>query len=262
MAYGQTGSGKTYTMEGKENSKGKDGKGIIPRSVKRIFKFIEKSSESIQFSVKASILEIYNEEIRDLLNTKRTGLKIRTMNYGDQENYVENLTEIFVSTTKDVLKLLEKGKKSRSVGCHNLNLYSSRSHLLVYLKVHQTDTIKNVAKRGTLLLVDLAGSEKTSKTGAEGQRLKEANKINQSLLYLGNIINALNKGTHVPYRNSQLTRLLENSLGGNSQTTLIINCSVAAYNKAETISTLKFGTRAQMVNNTPIENIDFTVGTL
>jgi len=257
IAYGQTASGKTYTMEGK--GKGNQGlRGIIPRMVDNIFNYIEESPDHIEFMVKLSIIEIYMEELRDLLNPeKKKRMKIRT----DSNNgvYVEHLTEVYVSSPEEVFNFLKIGRKNRSVGRTNMNMVSSRSHLLVNLTLIQNDNKKQIVKKGKLMMVDLAGSEKVSKSGAEGKTLQETRQINQSLLYLGNVINALNEGTHVPYRNSQLTRLLEQSLGGNSKTTLIINCSPADYNEQETISTLRFGTRAQKVVNNPTQNCEYTV---
>ena len=194
-------------MEGKSKSDRKT-RGIIPRMVENVFKYIDESPDYIEFMVKVSILEIYMEELRDLLDPKRKkNMKIRSDKH--KGIYVEKLTEVYVSTPEEVFKFLKIGKKNRSVGRTNMNLVSSRSHLLVNLTLHQNDTKNEIAKNGKLLMVDLAGSEKVSKTKAEGKTFEESKQINQSLLYLGNVINALNEGKHVPYRNSQLTRLLE-----------------------------------------------------
>lgn len=233
-------------------------RGIIPRMVDNIFDFIADSPETAEFMVKISVMEIYMEELRDLLNPEnKNSMRIRST--PTKGVYVEGITEVYVSSPEEVHSYLKVGKKNRSVGRTNMNLVSSRSHLLLTLTLHQNNTKEEVAKTGKLLMVDLAGSEKASKTGAEGKTFQEAKQINQSLLYLGNVINALNEGKYVPYRNSQLTRLLEHSLGGNSKTTLIINCSPASYNEQETLSTLRFGARAQNILNKPTQNCEYTV---
>lgn len=246
FAYGQTGSGKTYTMMGAD-IENEDQKGIIPRIVEQIFSSILRSDGSIEFTVKVSYMEIYMERIRDLLVPQNDNLPI----HEDKQRgvYVKGLGEFYVGSVDEVYQVLERGGNSRAVAATNMNQESSRSHSIFVIEVAQKNVESGAARSGRLFLVDLAGSEKVGKTGASGQTLEEAKKINKSLSALGMVINALSDGksTHVPYRDSKLTRILQESLGGNSRTTLIINCSPSSYNDAETVSTLRFGERAKTI---------------
>lgn len=246
FAYGQTGSGKTYTMMGAD-IEDEDAKGIIPRIVAQIFDSIIRSDASIEFTVKVSYMEIYMEKIRDLLVPQNDNLPI----HEDKQRgvYVKGLHEFYVANVGEVYQVLERGSQSRAVAATNMNQESSRSHSIFVIEVTQKNTESGSARSGRLFLVDLAGSEKVGKTGASGQTLEEAKKINKSLSSLGNVINALSDGksSHIPYRDSKLTRILQESLGGNSRTTLIINCSPSSYNDAETMSTLRFGERAKTI---------------
>ncbi|PVU97359.1 hypothetical protein BB561_000610 [Smittium simulii] len=248
LAYGQTGSGKTYTMMGNDIESDYN-KGIIPRIVEGIFDRILNSPSSIEYLVKVSYLEIYMEKVRDLLNPSRDNLQIHETKANGV--YVKDLIEVFVGNINEVYATMKEGSKHRIVAETNMNEESSRSHSIFQLAIQQTNTTDGKIKLGKLYLVDLAGSEKLGKTGATGQTLEEAKKINKSLSALGNVINALTDGksTHIPYRNSKLTRILQESLGGNSRTTLIINCSPSSYNVNETLSTLRFGTRAKSIKN-------------
>ncbi|MCQ2819823.1 MAG: hypothetical protein MJ252_21370 [archaeon] len=259
FAYGQTSSGKTFTMSGVLNNPKLEG--IIPRMIKQIFSFFE-SKPSFQFELKASMVEIYNEKVNDLIEVERTDLNIRET--PNKEIFIENLSEVEIKTVEDFYNMLDTGNKNRKVAFTNMNANSSRSHSLVILKIKYEDTEKNEKKNGSLFLVDLAGSEKLSKTGAEGETLKEGNAINKSLTALGQVINALTqkKKVHVPYRNSKLTRILTESLGGNAKTLLIVTCSPSDYNEEETLSTLRFGKRAKKIQNKPKKNIIFTVDQL
>lgn len=246
FAYGQTGSGKTYTMMGAGDLADENTKGIIPRIVEQIFSSIMRSDSQIEFTVKVSYMEIYMEKIRDLLVPHNDNLPV----HEDKARgvYVKGLQDVYVGSVEDVYKTLEIGGQARAVAATNMNQESSRSHSIFVIEVSQkTDT--GSARSGRLFLVDLAGSEKVGKTGASGQTLEEAKKINKSLSALGMVINALSDGksSHIPYRDSKLTRILQESLGGNSRTTLIINCSPMSYNDAETISTLRFGERAKTI---------------
>lgn len=247
FAYGQTGSGKTYTMMGTDDISNDTSKGIIPRIVEQIFSSIMRSDGSIEFTVKVSYMEIYMEKIRDLLVPVNDNLPI----HEDKQRgvYVKGLGEFYVGSVEEVYHILEKGGQSRSVAATNMNQESSRSHSIFVIEVTQKNVETGSARAGRLFLVDLAGSEKVGKTGASGQTLEEAKKINKSLSALGMVINALSDGksSHIPYRDSKLTRILQESLGGNSRTTLIINCSPMSYNDAETISTLRFGERAKTI---------------
>lgn len=249
LAYGQTGSGKTYTMFGPD-IESLEQKGVIPRIVERIFQSISQNPTEIEFSVKVSYMEIYMERIRDLLDSTRDNLPIHEDR--DLGVYVKGLSEIYVSNSSEVFEIMKKGSSIRAISSTNMNSESSRSHSIFQLTVIQRNVKTGITKSGRLYLVDLAGSEKVGKTGARGQTLEEAKKINKSLSALGNVINSLtdSRASHIPYRDSKLTRILQESLGGNSRTTLIINCSPSTYNVEETISTLRFGVRAKTIKNT------------
>lgn len=247
FAYGQTGAGKSYTMMGDMNNDAT--KGVIPRIAEQIFNYIQQDATSTTtFVVGVSYMEIYMERIRDLLNQNSVNLPIHDSAKGP---YVKDLTQIYVDEVDQVYKAMDLGQRARVTASTNMNLESSRSHSIFVLTIQQKDTITGTEKTGMLYLVDLAGSEKVGKTGATGQTLEEAKKINTSLSSLGNVINALTDGksTHVPYRDSKLTRILQESLGGNSRTTLVINCSPSSYNDQETVSTLRFGMRAKSIKN-------------
>ena len=247
FAYGQTGAGKSYTMMGEMDDAVK--KGIIPRIMEQIFDAIMvHGSANIEYTVGISYLEIYMERIRDLLNPVMDNLPIHE---GPKGPYVKGLREIYVSEVGEVYTAMHLGQRSRVTASTNMNLESSRSHSIFLVTINQKDVNTGSQKSGMLYLVDLAGSEKVGKTGASGQTLEEAKKINKSLSALGMVINSLTDGksTHIPYRDSKLTRILQESLGGNSRTTLIINCSPSSYNDAETVSTLRFGMRAKTIKN-------------
>ena len=246
FAYGQTGSGKTYTMMGADIAD-EESKGIIPRITGQIFNSIMQSDASLEFTVKVSYMEIYMEKIRDLLVPQNDNLPV----HEDKQRgvYVKGLHEFYVGSVDEVYQVLERGGQARAVAATNMNQESSRSHSIFVIEVTQKNVESGSARSGRLFLVDLAGSEKVGKTGASGQTLEEAKKINKSLSALGMVINALSDGksSHIPYRDSKLTRILQESLGGNSRTTLIINCSPSSYNDAETVSTLRFGERAKTI---------------
>ncbi|KAK6355502.1 Kinesin heavy chain [Orbilia brochopaga] len=248
FAYGQTGAGKSFTMMGSDIDSDAF-KGIIPRIVEQIFASILASPGNIEYTVRVSYMEIYMEKIRDLLAPQNDNLPIH-----EEKNrgiYVKGLLEIYVSSVQEVYEVMRRGGNSRAVSATNMNQESSRSHSIFVITVTQKNVETGSAKSGQLFLVDLAGSEKVGKTGASGQTLEEAKKINKSLSALGNVINSLTDGKsqHIPYRDSKLTRILQESLGGNSRTTLIICCSPSSYNDAETLSTLRFGMRAKAIKN-------------
>ncbi|PYH88875.1 kinesin-domain-containing protein [Aspergillus ellipticus CBS 707.79] len=248
FAYGQTGAGKSYTMMGSDIDDD-IGKGIIPRIVEQIFASILTSPSNIEYTVRVSYMEIYMERIRDLLVPQNDNLPVHEEK--SRGVYVKGLLEVYVSSVQEVYEVMRRGGNARAVAATNMNQESSRSHSIFVITVTQKNLETGSAKSGQLFLVDLAGSEKVGKTGASGQTLEEAKKINKSLSALGMVINALTDGksTHIPYRDSKLTRILQESLGGNSRTTLIINCSPSSYNDAETISTLRFGVRAKAIKN-------------
>ena len=248
FAYGQTGAGKSYTMMG-TSIEDDEGKGVTPRIIEQIFSSIMSSPPTIEYTVRVSYMEIYMERIRDLLAPQNDNLPVH-----EERNrgvYVKGLLEIYVSSVEEVFEVMKRGGNARAVAATNMNQESSRSHSIFVITVTQKNLETGSSKSGQLFLVDLAGSEKVGKTGASGQTLEEAKKINKSLSALGMVINALTDGrsSHVPYRDSKLTRILQESLGGNSRTTLIINCSPSSYNDAETLSTLRFGMRAKSIKN-------------
>ncbi|KAI9658010.1 MAG: Kinesin heavy chain [Bathelium mastoideum] len=248
FAYGQTGAGKSYTMMGGDIDDD-ESKGIIPRIVEQIFAGIVASPGNIEYTVRVSYMEIYMERIRDLMAPHNDNLPVH-----EEKNrgvYVKGLLEIYVGSVAEVYEVMRRGGTARAVAATNMNQESSRSHSIFVITVSQKNLETGSMKSGQLFLVDLAGSEKVGKTGASGQTLEEAKKINKSLSALGMVINSLTDGksTHIPYRDSKLTRILQESLGGNSRTTLIINCSPSSYNDAETVSTLRFGVRAKAIKN-------------
>ncbi|KAI9446438.1 kinesin heavy chain [Lactarius indigo] len=246
FAYGQTGSGKTFTMMGADIDS-EELKGIIPRITEQIFQSIVESDAHLEYFVKVSYMEIYLERIRDLLQPQNDNLQIHEEK--SKGVYVKSLSDYYVSSAREVYEIMRQGGAARVVTSTNMNAESSRSHSIFLITISQRNTETGAQKTGNLYLVDLAGSEKVGKTGASGQTLEEAKKINKSLSALGMVINALTE-KHIPYRDSKLTRILQESLGGNSRTTLIINCSPASFNEAETLSTLRFGIRAKSIKNT------------
>nr|XP_040058777.1 kinesin heavy chain isoform X2 [Gasterosteus aculeatus aculeatus] len=256
FAYGQTSSGKTHTMEG--NLHDPQGMGIIPRIAEDIFEHIFAMDENLEFHIKVSYFEIYMDKIRDLLDVTKTNLSVHEDKY--RVPYVKGCTERFVTSPEEVMDVIDEGKANRHVAVTNMNEHSSRSHSIFLINIKQENVETELKLCGKLYLVDLAGSEKVSKTGAEGAVLDEAKNINKSLSALGNVISALAEGTksHVPYRDSKMTRILQDSLGGNCRTTMFICCSPSSYNDAETKSTLMFGQRAKTIRNTVTVNLELT----
>lgn len=261
FAYGQTASGKTFTMTGPDIDND-ELRGIVPRMVETVFEAISNSEEHIEFSVKVSYMEIYLEQIRDLLTPARVNLKV----HEDRTRgvFIKDLTAHYVASQKEVYDYMKKGNSNREVGATNMNAGSSRSHAIFMMTIAQNNSLDYSAKTGKLYLVDLAGSEKVGKTGAEGKRLEEAKNINKSLTTLGLVIFSLtdDRSSHIPYRDSKLTRVLQDSLGGNSKTCLIITCSPSVYNASETLSTLRFGIRAKAIKNKAKVNREYTVAEL
>uniref|UniRef100_A0A336MYT3 Kinesin-like protein n=1 Tax=Culicoides sonorensis TaxID=179676 RepID=A0A336MYT3_CULSO len=272
FAYGQTGCGKSHTMTGpseifeKSTPELNAQRGIISRSFEHIFEAIAVSND-IRYLALVSYLEIYNETIRDLLapshhNGDSNNLQLKEL--PGEGVTVHNLSMHTVQNVRECEQLLIQGNKNRMVGATLMNAGSSRSHSIFTISVEQVAINDNNAnakgniKKGKLNLVDLAGSERQTKTGATGDRLKEATKINLSLSALGNVISALvdGKTKHIPYRDSKLTRLLQDSLGGNTKTLMIACVSPAAYNYDETLSTLRYASRAKNISNKPRINED------
>ncbi|CAN3373762.1 hypothetical protein DIURU_005792 [Diutina rugosa] len=291
LAYGQTGSGKSYTMMG-SSLYDEDERGIIPRIAEDIFNHIGHGSSDIEYTVGVSYFEIYMEQIRDLLDDSNGPARTSQLRrqpstasvsgvpggdlvnttptkyhiHQDKTNgiYVKGLKQAFVASSEEMLTVLQKGLKNRTQGQTLMNSESSRSHAIFQIKLTQKHVATDITKRSQLFLVDLAGSEKVDKTGAVGQTLEEAKKINSSLSALGNVINSLTDGksSHIPYRDSKLTRILQESLGGNSRTSLIINCSPSSLNEQETLSTLRFGTRAKNIKNSAHVNTEVSAANL
>uniref|UniRef100_A0A672Q504 Kinesin-like protein n=1 Tax=Sinocyclocheilus grahami TaxID=75366 RepID=A0A672Q504_SINGR len=256
FAYGQTSSGKTHTMEGQLHNS--QLKGIIPRIAQDIFDHIYSMDENLEFHIKVSYFEIYLDKIRDLLDVSKTNLAVHEDK--NRVPFVKGCTERFVSSPEDVMDVIDEGKSNRHVAVTNMNEHSSRSHSIFLINIKQENVETEKKLSGKLYLVDLAGSEKVSKTGAEGSVLDEAKNINKSLSALGNVISALAEGTktHVPYRDSKMTRILQDSLGGNCRTTIVICASPSVFNEAETKSTLMFGQRAKTIKNTVSVNMELT----
>ncbi|XP_010828271.1 PREDICTED: kinesin-like protein KIF17 isoform X2 [Bison bison bison] len=257
FAYGQTGSGKSFTMQGLPDPACQ--RGIIPRAFEHIFESVQ-CAENTKFLVRASYLEIYNEDVRDLLGTDAKQ-KLELKEHPEKGVYVKGLSMHTVHSVGQCERIMEAGWKNRSVGYTLMNKDSSRSHSIftISIEIYAVDERgKDHLRAGKLNLVDLAGSERQSKTGATGERLKEATKINLSLSALGNVISALVDGRcrHIPYRDSKLTRLLQDSLGGNTKTLMVACLSPADNNYDETLSTLRYANRAKNIRNKPRINED------
>uniref|UniRef100_A0A671STA9 Kinesin-like protein KIF13B n=1 Tax=Sinocyclocheilus anshuiensis TaxID=1608454 RepID=A0A671STA9_9TELE len=263
FAYGQTGSGKSYTMMGSV-----DQPGLIPRLCSSLFeRTVQHQREEESFTVEVSYMEIYNEKVRDLLDPKGSRQALRVREHKVLGPYVDGLSRLAVESYKDIESLMSEGNKSRTVAATNMNEESSRSHAV--FNIILTHTLKDLQsgtsgeKVSKLSLVDLAGSERAAKTGAAGERLKEGSNINKSLTTLGLVISALadqgagkNKNKFVPYRDSVLTWLLKDSLGGNSRTAMVATVSPAADNYDETLSTLRYADRAKSIVNHAVVNED------
>jgi len=257
FAYGQTGSGKTHTMQGDLDNERQQG--LVPRMINAIFDEIMDSDEKLEFVIKVSYVEIYLEKIRDLLDEKKANLKLRESTA--QGIYIEGVSAPYVGSPEEVLDFIQQGANSRSTSAHRMNDVSSRSHAVFIFRLIATHKETQSKKISKLMLVDLAGSEKTRKTQAAGKRLQEAKQINLSLSTLGKVINSLTASVsrHTPYRDSKLTFLLTDSLGGNSKTCIIVTCSPCDYNVEETISTLRFGVNCKKVKNIPKINEELSI---
>ncbi|CAM9504335.1 unnamed protein product [Chrysoparadoxa australica] len=242
FAYGQTGSGKTYTMMGPPGNRG-----VNCRALCELFQKSQERKAEIHDDIAVSILEIYNEQIVDLL-AEEVGSKKLEIRQGPHGNYVPDLTMVPVNTLEEVLKLMELGDVNRASACTNMNEHSSRSHLKLSVHITSTNLHTDAITRGNLHLIDLAGSERVGKSGAEGQVLKEALNINKSLSSLGDVIAArANKAGHVPFRNSTLTYLLQDSLSADSKTLMFVCISPVIYNADESSCSLNFASRVRTV---------------
>ncbi|XP_076591886.1 kinesin-like protein KIFC3 isoform X1 [Chaetodon auriga] len=244
FAYGQTGSGKTYTMEGVA-----DDPGINQRALRLLFSEVMEKAPDWDYKITVSMVEIYNETLRNLLGENPTDkLDIKMNPDGSGQLYVPGLTEFIVQSPEDINRVFELGHMNRATACTNLNEHSSRSHALLIITVSGFNTATGNRTQGKLNLVDLAGSERIAKSGAEGSRLREAQCINKSLSALGDVINALrSKHSHVPFRNSRLTYLLQDSLSGDSKTLMMVQVSPLPGNMSESVCSLKFAQRVRSV---------------
>nr|XP_046254165.1 kinesin-like protein KIFC3 isoform X1 [Scatophagus argus] len=244
FAYGQTGSGKTYTMEGVE-----DDPGINQRALRLLFSEVTEKAPDWEYNITVSMVEIYNETLRNLLGESLTDkLDIKMNPDGSGQLYVPGLTEFTVQSPEDINRVFELGHMNRATACTNLNEHSSRSHALLIITVSGFNSATGTRTQGKLNLVDLAGSERIAKSGAEGSRLREAQCINKSLSALGDVINALrSKHSHVPFRNSRLTYLLQDSLSGDSKTLMMVQVSPLPSNMSESVCSLKFAQRVRSV---------------
>ncbi|KAG0263431.1 kinesin-like nuclear fusion protein [Actinomortierella ambigua] len=245
FAYGQTGSGKTFTMEGPPNAGDKD-IGMIPRSVMQVYENAKRlEDKGWKYTMEGQYVEIYNETINDLLgNPGDTGKKYEIRHGPSGKTTITDITTTVLTTPAKVEALLKKAAQNRAFASTNMNERSSRSHCVFTLRLSGTNSITDESSEGILNLIDLAGSERLSQSGATGDRLRETQAINKSLSCLGDVIQAIsNKDSHVPYRNSKLTYLLQHSLGGNSKTLMFVNISPLLSNFNETLCSLRFATK-------------------
>ncbi|KAL1501338.1 hypothetical protein ABEB36_006676 [Hypothenemus hampei] len=269
FCYGQTGSGKTHTLTGPPGLIGpksvaySENHGLIFRSFMYLFQRIQEQSNT-HFILKASYLEIYNEKVIDLLNagTIRKPLAVRWSKKACGF-FVENLFTVDCEELDDLIAVLEEGMRNRSIGRHNMNDFSSRSHTILTVHITSELPAENgvfITRTGKINFVDLAGSEMTKKTQSEGKMLEEANNINKSLMVLGYCIASLSdpkkKTNHVPYRDSKLTKLLADSLAGNGVTLMIACISPAKFNVSETVNTLRYAARAKKIRTKPVVLMD------
>ncbi|BFZ57825.1 Kinesin-related motor protein [Savitreella phatthalungensis] len=258
FAYGQTGTGKTYTMSGDMSDyygRVTEQAGIIPRTLYRVFKELDREDDA-EYSVKCSFIELYNEELRDLLSTEGDDKKCKIFDDTSKKGgvIINGMEEVAVKDAAHGVKILQEGSRRREVAATKCNELSSRSHSVFTITVHikQATDGEDMLRVGKLNLVDLAGSENIGRSGAENKRAREAGMINQSLLTLGRVINALvDRSQHIPYRESKLTRLLQDSLGGRTKTCIVATISPAKVNMDETVSTLDYAIRAKSIKNKP-----------
>ncbi|XP_060073032.1 kinesin-like protein KIF11 [Ylistrum balloti] len=268
FAYGQTGSGKTFTMEGERTDdpgiswEDDPLAGIIPRAMSHIFEQLK--TQDVEFSVRVSFLELYNEELFDLLGSGDDALRLRIYEDSTKKGSViiNGLEEVVVRSKNEVFEILQRGTARRQTAATLMNAHSSRSHTVFSVTVHIKESNidgEELLKTGKLYLVDLAGSENIGRSGAVDKRAREAGSINQSLLTLGRVITSLvEHAPHIPYRESKLTRLLQDSLGGRTKTSIIATISPAACNLDETLSTLDYAHRAKNIQNRPEINQKLT----
>ncbi|KAL1315700.1 kinesin-like protein KIN-14R isoform X1 [Arachis hypogaea] len=249
FAYGQTGTGKTFTMEGTELNRG-----VNYRTLELLFDVSKQRSDTFSYDISVSVLEVYNEQIRDLLATGSTSKRLEIKQASEGSHHVPGVVEAKVESIKEVWDVLQAGSNARAVGSNNVNEHSSRSHCMLCIMVKAKNLLNGECTKSKLWLVDLAGSERLAKTDVQGERLKEAQNINRSLSALGDVISALAaKSSHIPYRNSKLTHLLQDSLGGDAKTLMFVQISPSDQDLGETLSSLNFATRVRGVELGPVK---------
>ncbi|XP_024639990.1 kinesin-like protein KIN-14R isoform X2 [Medicago truncatula] len=249
FAYGQTGTGKTFTMEGTEQNRG-----VNYRTLEHLFRVSKERSETFSYDISVSVLEVYNEQIRDLLATGPASKRLEIKQNYEGHHHVPGVVEAKVDNISDVWTVLQAGSNARAVGSNNVNEHSSRSHCMLCIMVKTKNLMNGECTKSKLWLVDLSGSERLAKTDVQGERLKEAQNINRSLSALGDVISALAaKSSHIPYRNSKLTHLLQDSLGGDSKTLMFVQISPSDQDVGETLSSLNFATRVRGVELDPVK---------
>ncbi|KAK7386595.1 hypothetical protein VNO78_26928 [Psophocarpus tetragonolobus] len=252
FAYGQTGSGKTFTIYGSDNNPG-----LTPRAITELFRILRRDSNKYSFSLKAYMVELYQDTLLDLLlpkNGKHLKLDVKKDSTGMV--VVENVTVVSISTIEELNSIIHRGSERRHISGTQMNDESSRSHLILSIVIESTNLQSQSVARGKLSFVDLAGSERVKKSGSTGSQLKEAQSINKSLSALGDVISALSSGgQHTPYRNHKLTMLMSDSLGGNAKTLMFVNVSPAESNLDETHNSLKYASRVRSIVNDPSKNV-------
>ncbi|XP_048330983.1 kinesin-like protein KIN-14R [Ziziphus jujuba] len=247
FAYGQTGTGKTFTMEGPEQNRG-----VNYRTLEHLFKIAEERRETFIYDISVSVLEVYNEQIRDLLASSPASKKLEIRQASEGVHHVPGIVEAKAENISEVWSVLQAGSNARATGSNNVNEHSSRSHCMLCIMVRAKNLMNGECTKSKLWLVDLAGSERLAKTEVQSDRLKEAQNINRSLSALGDVISALaTKNNHIPYRNSKLTHLLQDSLGGDSKTLMFVQISPSEQDLSETLSSLNFATRVRGVELGP-----------
>jgi len=249
FAYGQTGAGKTFTMYGAPGQEG-----TAPRTIGEIFRVVEENQDRFNFTVMGSMLELYRNDLVDLLdkaNSKaQKKLNIRQDKTGAVN--VENLLEETCDSAEELSALLDRGNGQRTVAATLMNSESSRSHLVLIIRIVSVNKNTQAQLKGKILIVDLAGSERLKKSGVQGDMAKEAIEINKSLTALGNVIQSLTQREHkAPYRDHKLTQLMQDALGGTAKTLMFVNCSPASSNADETINSLRWAARTKNVTNKP-----------
>ncbi|XP_039476697.1 kinesin-like protein KIN-14E [Oreochromis aureus] len=265
FAYGQTGSGKTFTMVGDKEQKNP---GIIPRAFNAMFDIMRKNNSKFSFKVSAYMLELYNDRLQDLFASQAGEAHGHTQSHGQARRveikrnrkgvvFAQGAETKEASSAQELYALFQQACANRHISATKMNMESSRSHLIVGIMVESRNLTNGSVSSGKLSLVDLAGSERAAKTGAKDHQLKEANSINKSLSALGDVISALSAELpHVPYRNSKLTQVMQDSLGGNAKTLMIVNISPTEYNLDETLTSLIYATRVKAITNNAQRNVE------